>query len=145
MGGTLAYGPWAARLGGAWMPSKSSDFGPGRVEVGLALARLALCVSMRDDRSRLALGFCAQQQIGWMRGRGVDYPAGNTSAGTLWLAPGAAIVASGPLATTLGWEVDVGAVYPLREVRFVVDNLGTAYRSEPAAFMTTFSITTRVW
>jgi hypothetical protein len=80
-----------------------------------------------------------------MRGRGVDYPAGNTSAGTLWLAPGAAIVASGPLATTLGWEVDVGAVYPLREVRFVVDNLGTAYRSEPAAFMTTFSITTRVW
>jgi len=145
MGGTLAYGPWAARLGGAWMPSKSSDFGPGRVEVGLALARLALCVSMRDDRSRLALGFCAQQQIGWMRGRGVDYAGGNATADHLWLATGAAIVASGPLAPALGWEVDVGAVYPLREQRFVVDNLGTAYRSEPAAFMTTLAITTRVW
>ena len=145
LGGTLAYRHWAARLGGAWTPSKSSDFGPGRVEVGLALARAALCVSTRDDRSRVALAFCAQQQIGWMRGRGVDYAGGNATADHLWLATGAAIVASGPLAPALGWEVDVGAVYPLREQRFVVDNLGTAYRSEPAAFMTTFSITTRVW
>ena len=145
LGGTLAYRHWAARLGGAWTPSKSSDFGPGRVEVGLALARAALCVSTRDDRSRVALAFCAQQQIGWMRGRGIDYGAGNGTADHLWLATGAAIVAGGPLGPSLGWEVDVGAVYPLREQRFVVDNLGTAYRSEPAAFMTTLAITTRVW
>ena len=145
LGGTLAYRRWAARLGGVWLPSKSSDFGPGRVEVGLAIARLALCVSTRDDRSRVALGFCVQQQVGWMRGRGVDYDDGNGEADHLWLATGASIVAGGPLGRSLGWEVDVGAVRPLREQRFVVDNLGTAYRSEPAAFMTTFALTTRIW
>ncbi|HXU01006.1 MAG TPA: hypothetical protein VN903_08445 [Polyangia bacterium] len=145
LGGTLAYRRWAARLGGVWLPSKSSDFGPGHVDVGLAIARLALCLSTRDDRSRIALGLCAQQQIGWMRGRGLDYNGGNTDANQLWLATGAAIVAGGPLGRTLGWEIDVGAVLPLREQRFVVDNLGIAYRSEPVAFMTTLAITTRVW
>ena len=37
------------------------------------------------------------------------------------------------------------AVRPFREQRFVVGDLGTAYRSEPAAFMTTFAITTPIW
>ena len=145
LGGTLAYRRWAARLGAVWLPSKSSDFGPGRVEIGLAIARLALCVSTRDDRSRVALGFCVQQQVGWMRGRGVDYNAGSGEADHLWLATGASLVVRGPLGRSFGWEVDVGAVRPLREQRFVVDNLGTAYRSEPAAFMTTFALTTRIW
>jgi len=144
LGGTLTYGHWAARLGGVWLPSKSNDFGPGRVEVGLAIARLGLCVSTRDDRSQVALGFCLQQQVGWMRGRGVDY-ADNHETNQLWLAAGGAIVASGPLGRSFGWEADVGAVLPFREQRFTVGNLGTAYRSEPAAFMTTLTFTTRLW
>ena len=144
LGGTLAYRQWAARLGGVWMPSKSTDFGPGRVEVGLAIARLALCVSRRDHRSQVALGLCVQQQVGWMRGRGVDYDDSRAT-NQLWLAAGAAVVTGGPLGRSLGWEIEVGAVRPFREQRFVVGDLGTAYRSEPAAFMTTFAITTPIW
>jgi hypothetical protein len=145
LGGTLAYGHLAARLGGVWLPSKTNAYGPGRIEIGLAVARLALCVSTRDDRSRVALGLCAQQQIGWMRGRGIDYEAGNRAADHLWLATGAAIVAGGPLGRSLGWEVEVAAVRPLQQQRFVVDNLGTAFQSDAAAFMTTLAFTTRLW
>jgi hypothetical protein len=144
LGGTLAYRQWAARLGGVWLPSKSTDFGPGRVEVGLAIARLALCVSRRDHRSQVALGLCVQQQVGWMRGRGVDYDDSRAT-NQLWLAAGAAVVTGGPLGRSLGWEVEVGVVRPFREQRFIVGDLGTAYRSEPAAFMTTFAITTPIW
>jgi len=144
LGGTLRSGHWAARLGGVWLPSKSNDFGVGHVEVGLAIARLALCISTRDDRSQLALGFCLQQHVGWMRGRGVDYPDSRET-NALWLAAGAAIVAGGPLGRSFGWEADVGAVLPFRETRFIVGTLGTAYRSEPVAFMTTLTFTTRLW
>ena len=144
LGGTLAYRQWAARLGGVWLPSKSTDFGPGRVEVGLAIARLALCVSTRDHRSQVVLGLCVQQQVGWLRGRGVGYDDSRAT-NQLWLAAGAAVVTGGPLGRSLGWEIEVGAVRPFREQRLVVGDLGTAYRSEPAAFMTTFAITTPIW
>jgi hypothetical protein len=145
LGGTLAYRRLAARLGGFWLPAKSNAYGPGRVEVGLAAARLALCVSVPGGGSRLTLGLCAQQQVGWMRGRGVDYEASNRSADHLWLATGASLVARGPLAPWLGWELEVGAVRLLQQERFVIDNLGTAFRSDPVAFLTTLAFTTRVW
>ena len=145
LGGTLAYQRWATRLGAVWLPANSNAFGPGRVEVGLAVARLALCVALLGDPSRVSMGVCAQQQIGWMRGRGVDYDAGNRVANHLWLATGASIVAGGPLGRSLGWEVELGALVPFHQERFAVDNLGAGFRSDPVAFMTTFAFTTRVW
>src|SRR5262249_25917506 len=117
MGGTLAYRRWSARLGGIWVPTKSSDFGPGRVQVGLAIARPALCGSAVVGSSRVAVGLCAQQQVGWMRGRGFDYEAANRAADHLWLAAGAAIVAGGPLARSLGWEAEAGVVRLLQQQR----------------------------
>jgi hypothetical protein len=36
-------------------------------------------------------------------------------------------------------------VLPFQREQFVIDNLGTGFRSEPVAFMTTFAFTTRVW
>jgi hypothetical protein len=144
LGGTLGYRRWSARLGGVWLPAKSNDFGPGRVEVGLATARLALCWSAPVGHAGVTLGLCAQQQIGWMRGRGVDFDAGNRAADHLWLAAGASLVAAGPLGRSLGWEVEAGAVRVLQEQRFVVDNLGTAFQSDRFAFMTTVGFTTRV-
>ena len=145
LAGTLAYRHWALRLGGLWLPSKTSDVGPGRVDVGLAVARAALCATTGTDRSRVTFGLCAQQQIGWMRGRGVDFDAGNRTADHLWLAAGAAIVASGSFERSFGWEVEAGAVRLLQQQRFVVDNLGTGFQSDPFAFMTTLSFMTRVW
>jgi len=145
LAGTLAYHRWAARVGGIWLPTKASDFGPGRVEVGLAIARLALCLSPVGDPSRVMLGVCAQQQVGWMRGRGLDFDGGNRAADHLWLAAGASIVASGPAGRAFGWEVEAGVVRLLQEQRFVVDNLGTAFQSDPFAFMTTLALTTRIW
>jgi len=145
VGGTVAYDRWAARLNALWLPSKTSDTGPGRVAVGLAAARLALCVRTGADRARLSLGLCAQQQLGWMRGRGYDFEAGDRTADHLWLAAGVAIVASGALERAFGWELEAGAVRLLREQRFVVDNFGTAFQSDPFAFMTTLSFTTRIW
>jgi len=145
LAGTLAYHRWAARVGGLWLPTKASDFGPGRVEVGLAIARLALCWSPVGDPSRVMLGLCAQQQVGWMRGRGLDFDGGNRAADHLWLAAGASLVASGPAGRALGWEVEAGVVRLLQEQRFVVDNLGTAFQSDPFAFMTTLALTTRIW
>jgi hypothetical protein len=145
LGGTLTSDRWAARVGGLWMPSKTTDTGPGRVAVGLAVARLALCVTTGADRARVSLGLCAQQQLGWMRGRGYDFAAGDRTADHLWLAAGVAIVASGAFERAFGWEVEAGAVRLLREQRFVVDNFGTAFQSDPFAFMTTLSFTTRIW
>jgi hypothetical protein len=145
LGGTLAYRHWAARVGGVWFPPQANDYGPGRVEVGLAVVRVALCASTRAGLTRVTLALCAQQQVGWMRGRGMDYEQGNRAADHLWLAAGAAAVARGPLGRAVGWEVEVGAVRPLRQQRFVVDNLGTAFQSDPLAVMTTLSLTTRVW
>jgi hypothetical protein len=145
LGGTLAYGRWAARVGAIWFPAQANDYGPGRVEVGLAVARVALCASARAGHTGLTLALCAQQQVGWMRGRGMDYDGGNGVADHLWLAAGAAALARGPLGRTVGWEVEVGAVRPLRQERFVVDNLGTAFQSDPLAVMTTVSLTTRLW
>jgi hypothetical protein len=146
LGGTLAYQHGAARLGGVWMPSKTSDTGPGRVEVGLAAAKLALCVTTGNDRlARVTFGLCAQQQLGWMRGRGFDFDAANRSADHLWLAAGAAVVASGAFERAFGWEIEAGAVRLLRQQRFVVDNFGTAFEADPFAFMTTLSFTTRIW
>jgi hypothetical protein len=127
------------------MPSKTSDTGPGRVAVGLAVARLSLCATTGADRARVSLGLCAQQQLGWMRGRGYAFEAGDRTADHLWLAAGLAIVASGALERAFGWEVEAGAVRLLREQRFVVDNFGTAFQSDPFAFMTTLSFTTRIW
>lgn len=145
LGGRLTYHRWAARLGGVWLPPSSNAYGPGRVEVGLAAARLAICVSPDGGGSRLTLGFCAQQQIGWMRGRGIDYEASNRAANHLWLATGVSIVTGGPLGRSFGWEVEVAAIRVVEQQRFVVDNLGTAFQSDPVAFMTTFGFTTRVW
>ena len=144
--GTFAYRHWAARVGGLWLPSKTSDTFPARVEVGLTVARLAFCVTTADDhRSRVTLGLCAQQQIGWMRGRGIDFGAAAPPLDRLWLATGAAFVASGAFERSFGWEVEVGAVRLLQQQRFVVDAFGTAYQSDPFAFMTTLSFMTRVW
>ncbi|HMF44225.1 MAG TPA: hypothetical protein VKQ32_26315 [Polyangia bacterium] len=146
LAGTFAYRHWAARVGGLWLPSKTSDTFPGRVEVGLAVARLAFCVTTADDhRSRVTPGLCAQQQIGWMRGSGIDFRTATATDDRLWLATGAAFVASGALERSFGWEVEIGAVRLLRQQRFVVDNFGTAYESDPFAFMTTLSFMTRVW
>jgi hypothetical protein len=145
LGGTLAYGRAAAKLGGVWLPARSNLYGPGRVEVGLAAARLALCASPLDVGPRVGLGLCAQQQVGWMRGEGSGFEAGNRAADHLWLAAGASLVASGPFGRGLGWEVEAGVVRAFRQQRFVVDNLGTAFESDPIAFMTTLAVTTRVW
>ena len=144
LGGTLAYQRWAARLGGVWLPSKTSDYGPGRVQVGLAIARLALCPPAFGDRARWTLALCVQQQIGWLRGRGIDYDD-NHAADRLWLATGVSIVAGGPLGRSVGWEAEAGAVRVLRETRFVIGGVGTAFESDPFAFMTTLAFTTRVW
>lgn len=144
LGGALTYQGWAARLGGVWLPSKTSDYGPGRVEIGLAIARLALCAPALGDRARWTLGLCVQQQVGWMRGRGIDY-SDNHVADRLWLATGVAIVAGGPLGRSVGWELEAGAVRVLRETRFVIGGVGTAFESDPFAFMTTLAFTARVW
>jgi hypothetical protein len=144
VGGALTYGHLSARLGGLWLPAKSTELGPGRVEIGLAAVRLALCATAHRDRFQLGLGLCVQQQVGWLRGRGVDYDDNHT-ANHLWLATGVAIVVNGPLGRAAGWELETGIVRLLREERFVVGNLGTAFQSQPAAFMTTLSFTARVW
>lgn len=145
LSGTLASPRWAARLGGLWLPSKVTDTGVGRVEVALAVARLALCATTAIDRPRVTLGLCAQQQLGWMRGRGFAFDAGNRASDHLWLAAGAALVASGAFERAFGWEIEAGAVRLLRQQRFVVDSFGTAFASDPFAFMTTLSFTTRIW
>jgi hypothetical protein len=145
LGGTLARGRWSAKTGVLWLPAQSSPYGQGRVEVGLAAARLALCGSPLDETARVGVALCLQQQVGWMRGRGIDYDASNSAADHLWLAAGAALVASGTVARSLGWEAEAGVVRVLQEQRFVVDNLGTAFRSDPVAFMATLAFTTRVW
>jgi hypothetical protein len=145
LGGTVAYRRWSARLGGVWLPAKANTYGPGRVEVGLTAARLALCGSIYGGRSGWALGLCAQQQIGALSGRGVDYDESNRSANHLWLATGASIVAGGPLGRAVGWEVEAAALHPWQQERFVITNLGTAFQSDALAFMTTFALTARVW
>ena len=95
VGGTLTYDAVSVRLGGFWLPAKSHELGAGRVEVGLAAARLALCVAPTRDRFQVGLGLCLQQQAGWTRGRGVGYDV-NRTADHLWLATGAAIVGARP-------------------------------------------------
>jgi hypothetical protein len=111
LGGALAYQRWSGRLGGVWLPAKSNAYGPGRVEIGLAFTRLALCMSVRDGgRARFALALCAQQQVGWLRGRGFAYDGGDRTADHLWLASGASIVASGSWERSFGWEIEAGAV-----------------------------------
>jgi hypothetical protein len=145
LGGTLAYDRWSARLGGVWLPEKVNDYGPGRIEVGLAFARLALCGSTRVERTDVTMGLCAQQQFGWLRGQGFDYDVVNRSADLLWLAAGASVVASGPFGRSFGWEAEAGVVRLLREHRFVVDNLGTGFRTDPWAFTATLAFTTRLW
>jgi hypothetical protein len=144
LGGTLTSGALSARLGGFWFPTKSHELGPGRVEVGLAALRLALCATAHRDRSQVGLGLCVQQQAGWMRGRGLDYDDNHTT-NQLWLATGVAIVVNGPLGGAVGWEVEAGVVRLLQQQRFVIGNLGTAFQSPPAAFMATLSFTTRLW
>ena len=144
LGGTLMHGPLSARLGGFWVPTKSHELGSGRVEIGLAAARLALCATTQGDRPQVGLGLCVQQQAGWMHGRGVGYDDNHT-VGTLWLASGVALIANGPLGRAVGWEVEAGMVFPLRQTRFVTGDLGTAFQTPTAAFMTTLSFTTRLW
>src|SRR5262245_38852157 len=145
LGGTLAYDRWSARLGGVWLPEKVNDYGPGRIEVGLAFTRIALCGSTRAEQSSVTVALCAQQQIGWLRGHGFDYPVGNTGGDQLWLAAGAAIVASGAFERAFGWEAEAGVVRLFRQQRFVVDNLGTGFQSEPWALSMTLAFTTRLW
>jgi hypothetical protein len=144
LGGTLAYRHWAARLGGLWLPSKTSDNLPGRVDIGLAVARLALCATTGGDRSRVTLAVCVQQQIGWMRSRGFLFGTGNVDSDRLWLAVGPTFVASGGFERSFGWEIEAGAVRVLRQQQFV-DTFGVAYQADSFAFMTTLSFTTRVW
>ena len=144
-----AYHRWAARLGRRLAARRrSNDYGPGRVEVGLAVARLALCPSTGDDRSRCTLALYVQQQVGWMRGRGVDYEAGNRVADRLWLATGAVDRrAGGPLGriARLGGRGRARSAL-LQEARFVDrqprHRVSSRIRS---AFMTTLAFTTRVW
>jgi hypothetical protein len=145
LGGTLAYDRWSARLGGVWLPEKVNEYGPGRIEVGLAYARLALCGSTRVEGSSVTMGLCAQQQFGWLRGHGFDYAVANRGVNHLWLAAGAAVVARGSFARSFGWEAEAGIVRLLREQRFVVDNLGTGFQSDPWAFTATLAFTTRLW
>ena len=120
LGGTLAYRRLSARLGALWLPAKANDYGPGRVEVGLAVARLALCVT-GAPRSIAGGGWgCAlQQQVGWMRGRGFDYDASNRVADHLWLATGVAIVVERSAGTRarLGGRGGGGAPPPAATVR----------------------------
>src|SRR5436190_8888077 len=145
LGGTLAYDRWSARVGGVWLPEKVNDYGPGRIEVGLAFARLALCGSTRVEQSSVTMALCAQQQVGWLRGHGCDYPGANYGVDQLWLAAGASIVASGAFERSFGWEAEAGVVRLLRQQRFVVDNLGTGFQSDPWAFTMTLAFTTRLW
>jgi hypothetical protein len=144
LGGTLTSGALSARLGGFWLPAKSHEIGSGRVEIGLAAARLALCATAHRDRAEVGLGLCVQQQTGWIRGRGVDYDD-NRTVGHSWLATGAAIVVNGPLGRTVGWEIEAGVVRVWQEIRFLVGDFGTAFQTPPAAFMMTLSFTTKVW
>ena len=145
LGGTLAYDRWSARLGGVWLPEKVNDYGPGRIEVGLAFARIALCGSTRVEQSSVTMALCAQQQVGWLRGHGFDYDAANLGADQLWLAAGASIVASGAFERSFGWEAEAGVVRLLRQQRFVIDNLGTGFQSDPWAFTMTLAFTTSLW
>ena len=55
------------------------------------------------------------------------------------------IVAGGPLGRSVGWELEASAVRVLRETRFVIGGVGTAFESDPFAFMMTLGFTTRVW
>jgi hypothetical protein len=144
LGGTLTQGPLSIRLGGLWVPAKSHEVGTGRVEVGLATARIAFCATAESDRSHVGLGLCVQQQIGWLHGRGLGYDVNHT-AGSLWLAGGVALIANGPLGRAVGWELETGMVCPLQERRFVANDVRTAYQTPAAAFMTTLSFTTKVW
>src|SRR4029077_2813298 len=123
LGGTLGSHRWSARLGGLWLPDRSSAYGPGRVEVGLTLARIALCASTQTGRAGLTLGLCAQQQLGWISGRGIDYQD-NHAANQLWLATGASVVAGGPLGPTVGWGVEAGGGRLLSEARYLVRDPG---------------------
>jgi hypothetical protein len=93
----------------------------------------------------MTMALCAQQQVGWLRGHGFDYDVANRGADHLWLAAGASVVASGPFGRSFGWEAEAGVVRLLREQRFIVDNLGTGFQSDPWAFTTTLAFTTRLW
>ena len=133
LGGTLAHDRWSARLGGVWLPEKAYDYGPGRVQVGLAFARLALCGSTRVEGSNVTMGLCAQQQVGWLRGRGSGYDVANHERRSAV----AGRRRGGRRERTFRPIVRVGGgggrVRLLRQHRFVVDNLGTGFQSDPWA------------
>ena len=144
LGGTLAYQGWAARLGGVWLPSKTSDYGPGRVEVGCHRAARAVRAGVRRPRAldagpvRAAAGRVDARPRHRLRRQPRRR---STVAGD----GGASIVARGSVGTIgSAGRSRRGAVRVLGETRFAIGGGGIAFATDPYAFMTTLALTTRV-
>jgi hypothetical protein len=115
--------------GALWIPTRTIDFAPGRVEVYLVTGFLRACVDVlgaggASDRARLAdsarLALCLLPAAGAIHGAGFDYVT-TDSATKPWFGVGVGALVEGPIWKRLGWAARINVMIPVTRESFLVD------------------------
>ena len=146
----LSVGMSAERLSGwgllgglFFVAPRRSALPPGEVRVWLLAAAAELCRAVGDGRRTLLL-LCAGGAAGYLAGRGFGYPTSQAT-GFPWFAAGARVGLSGPITGRLRWVGQAELLVPLRRQSFSVDNLGTAWASDPAGGRLDLGVEVSLW
>lgn len=121
---------WRLGLGGAWLPARTFDLPPGKVEVAL-LTGLAHGCWLRPGRWFNA-GACARLGVGRYVAEARGFSR-NGSPRDLWIGAGATGVIQIPLAQQIFFEGQGGLMPSLRHRSFAIEGLGVAFEPTPWA------------
>ena len=125
---------WA--LGGLWIPPQSLPLAPGAIDVHLLAASVRGCAWVLEPTH---LGLCARVLGGELLAQSGGYDFDGQQSRT-WFAVGLEAFLQGPLAPHLRYRAAAGALAPLRDQSFSIQNVGTAYTPPPLGALFTLAL-----
>lgn len=148
-GGALgvSFSRWELVAGGFWAPSREVVFGPGRIALRLAAAKLDGCYAVLAlEPGWLKLNACGMASLGVLTAKPDGYARTRPRTRPLWLVGGGfkprISLASSPLSA----GATLAVLAPLHEEGFSIDGLpGRAYATDDVVVWAGLDLNWRVW
>jgi hypothetical protein len=131
-------------LGFLYAPAQTIEFPPGTVSISLWALSLRGCACVLGNAKSARLSVCAVPSAGSLHAEGAGYTTSRATSRP-WLALGAELSATGPIADPLGWSLRTGLLFPVQEESFRVDGVGVAYTPSKQAVYLAAGLSWAIW
>jgi hypothetical protein len=137
--------PWLSiHVEGLGVPAQTIVYAPGSIHVWMAAGSVIACAAPVPDVARARLAFCAGPSVGVVHGSGQGYDT-NRSETEPWVALGAGLRLSGPLAGAWSWSARVEPMILLDRQEFSVDGVGVGYSPQPVGLFSALGVQASIW